>query len=87
MTGTYLSPGIGGAGGKALFSLIAGFPDICQNTLSRSKGLQGRLVDSDFPAESRLQKIPIQTIQDFFAMQQERQQNHAWPKIPSEASF
>ena len=54
-----LFPWHGGAGKKAW-----AFFDFCffrqmLTTLSRSKGLQGRFVDSDFPAESRLQKIPI----------------------------
>ena len=73
MTGSYFSPGMVVQEKKPGLSLISAFSAKCQNTLIRSKGLQGRLVDSDFPAESRLQKIPIQTIQDFFAMQQERQ--------------
>jgi hypothetical protein len=67
------SPGIGGAGKKARAFFDFCFFSQMFNTLSRSKGLQGRLVDSGFPAESRLQKIPIQTIQDFFAMEQESQ--------------
>jgi hypothetical protein len=68
-----LFPWHGGAGKQARAFFDFCFFSQMLNTLSRSKGLQGRLVDSGFPAESRLQKIPIQTIQDFFAMEQESQ--------------
>jgi hypothetical protein len=59
MTGTYFSPGMVVQENKPGLSLISAFLVKCQNTLIRSKGLQGRLVDSGFPVEERLQKIPI----------------------------